>query len=108
MLPHKMRRRPTRVFGADLTGSLRGRVENWHWFSAPPADGAYTYGAAILRLNLERSLKIFGWQVDGASPLLINLPANAVAPDPQGPLGYGGDYFFSNRQRNIGAAVLRQ
>ena len=97
-----------RILGMDLTGSLRGRIENWDWFSAPPTQSSYTYSAAVLRLNLGQSSNRVGWQVEGAFPVLVNLPGNAVAPEPQGPLGYGGDYFMANRQRNIGAAVLRQ
>ena len=97
-----------RILGISLSGSLRGRVENWDWFSAPPAQSSYVYGAAILRLNLGQSSNRAEWQVEGAFPLLVNLPSNAVAPEPQGPLGYGGDYFLANGQRNIGTGVLRQ
>jgi hypothetical protein len=96
------------VLGVNLAGSLRGRIENWDWFSAPPAQSLYTYGAAVLRLNLGQSSNRLEWQAEGAFPLLVNLPGNAVAPDPLGPQGYGGDYFQANRRRNIGAAVLRQ
>src|SRR5262249_21058995 len=48
------------------------------------------------------------WQVEGALPVFANLPSRAIAPEPVGPLGYGGDYFLTNGQRNLGAAVLRQ
>src|ERR1051326_8848164 len=99
---------PRSILGMQLNGSLRGRIENWDWFSAPPAQSAYTYGAAVLRLRVVKSWKTAEWQVEGAFPLLLNLPAKAVAPEPQGPLGYGGDYFLADEQRNIGAAVLRQ
>jgi hypothetical protein len=96
------------LLGMNLTGGLRGRIENWDWFSAPPAQGSYSYGTAVLRLNLGQSLNKLEWQVEGAFPVLLNLPGNAVAPEPLGPLGYGGDYFLANGQRNIGAVVLRQ
>ena len=96
------------IVGMNLTGSLRGRIENWDWFSAPPAQDSYTYGTGVLRLNLGQSLNKLEWQLEGAFPLLLNLPGNAVAPEPLGPLGYGGDYFLANGQQNIGAAVLRQ
>ena len=96
------------ILGMQLNGSLRGRIENWDWFSAPPVQSSYTYGAAVLRLNLGQSFQKADWQVEGSFPLLFNLPAKAVAPEPQGPLGYGGDYFLANQQRNIGGAALRQ
>jgi hypothetical protein len=96
------------LLGMNLTGSLRGRIENWDWFRAPPAQDSYSYGTAVLRLNLSQSLNKLEWQVEGALPVLLNLPGNAVAPEPLGPLGYGGDYFLANGQRNIGAVVLRQ
>jgi hypothetical protein len=99
---------PTQILGMNLAGNLRGRVENWDWFGAPPAQTSYTYGAAVLRLSLGQSSKQVDWVVEGAFPLLVNLPRQGVAPEPQGPLGYGGDYFLANGQRNIGAAVLRQ
>ncbi len=96
------------ILGMSLTGNLRGRIENWDWFSAPPAQDSYTYDTGVLRLNLGQSLSKLEWQLEGGFPLLLNLPGNAVAPEPLGPLGYGGDYFLANGQRNIGAAVLRQ
>ena len=99
---------PTRIFGMTLTGSLRGRIEHWNWFSAPPAQNSYTYGAGILRLKLGQSWRRMEWQAEGAFPFYVNLPDSGVAPALQGPLGYGGDYFFANGQRNIGTAVLRQ
>jgi hypothetical protein len=99
---------PIRIWGADLSGSIRARIENWDWFKAPPAQSSYAYGAGILRIALARSYSWVDWQAEGAFPLYVNLPRNAVAPDPQGPLGYGGDYYLANRQQNIAAAVLRQ
>src|ERR1051326_4884065 len=107
-IPAQDKATPIQVLGMNLAGSLRGRIESWDWFDAPPAQSSYTYGAAVLRLNLGRSSNRVEWQVEGTFPLLVNLPGNAVAPEPQGPLGYGGDYFLANRQRNIGAAVLRR
>jgi alginate export protein len=100
--------RPIRIGDASLSGSIRARVEDWHWFDARPAEKNYTYGAAVLRLNLGRTGKRMDWQVDATFPLFVNLPRNAVASEPQGPVGYGGDYFLVNGKRNIAAASLRQ
>lgn len=97
-----------RIQGAALTGSLRTRIENWDWFSAPPAENLYTYGSAVLRLDVGRNRRRFEWHGEASFPVFVNLPDNAVAPEPQGPLGYGGDYFLVNGKKNVGAAALRQ
>jgi hypothetical protein len=94
--------------GVDLSGSLRARVERWDWFRSPPADSLYTYGAAVLRLKISQETTRVDWQAEGSFPLFLNLPQNAIGPEPAGALGYGGDYFAVNRTRNIGAASLRQ
>ena len=78
---------PTQILGMNLAGSLRGRVENWDWFGAPPAQTSYTYGAAVLRLSLGQSSKHVDWIIEGAFPLLVNLPRQGVAPEPQGAAG---------------------
>src|SRR5690348_9568934 len=87
---------PMSILRMQLSGSLRGRSENWDRVSAPAARSACTYGASVLRVRVAKSWKTAEWQVEGAFPLLLNLPANAVATAPQGPLGYGGDYFLAN------------
>jgi hypothetical protein len=97
-----------RIEGMTLTGSLRTRIENWDWFNAPPAENAYTYGSAVLRLDLGRSYKKLEWHFEASFPVFVNLPEGAVAPGPQGPIGYGGDYFLINGERNVVAASLRQ
>jgi hypothetical protein len=91
-----------------FSGSLRARAENWDWFEAPPAKNNYTYVGGTLRLNLGLAWKRIEWQTEGAFPVMLNLPANAVAPGSQGPLGYGADYFLANGQRNLATAALRQ
>jgi hypothetical protein len=87
---------------------VRGRIENWDWFEAPPAQNSYTYGIGLLRLNLGKSSTAWDWQVDVSFPAILNLPQHAIAPFPQGPQGYGGDYFAANGQSNTAAAVIRQ
>jgi hypothetical protein len=94
--------------GFTFSGSLRARVENWDWFEATPAQNTYTYGAGALRLTVGQAWKRAEWQAEGAFPVMLDLPANAVAPGLQGPLGYGADYFLGNGQRNLAAAALRR
>jgi hypothetical protein len=99
---------PPQISRLSFTASIRARIENWDWFKAPPADSSYTYFASLLRLNLGQSWKNWEWRADGAFPLYLNLPRNSIAPVPQGPLGYGGDYFAANAKGNVGAAQLKQ
>ena len=101
-------RDPPQLFGLNVTGSLRGRVESWDWFSAPPAQSSYTYESSVLRVGIGQTFGNTEWYAEGSFPFFANLPAYSVAPPPEGPLGYGGDYFSVNNQRNIAAAQLRQ
>lgn len=99
---------PLSIWRANVSGTIRARVENWDWVKAPAADGSYTYVAAALRLSIGQAFRSFEWQVDGSFPVLLGLPRKAVAAGPQGPLGYGGDYYAANQRQDIGAALLRQ
>jgi len=96
-----------RVGGAQLSGSLRARVENWGWFETPGAEDAYTFGAAVLRLSLGQQREKFDWIIEGEFPFLFNLPERAVAPAPQGQLGLGAAYFAANGRQDA-SAVLKQ
>lgn len=99
---------PPRNAALELSGSVRARVENWDWFGTPQTVSRYTYFAGLLRLNLHESWQHVTWVADAGFPLFLNLPGNAIAPEPGGPLGYGGDYFAANRAQNVTAAALRQ
>ena len=90
-----------------FSGSLRLRAENWRWFETDAADSDYTFGAALLRLGLGQRREKWDWQVEAAAPLLVGLPENAVAPAPQGQLGFGGSYYAANGRRD-GSVFLKQ
>jgi hypothetical protein len=96
---------PLKIGGLTLTGSLRARFESWDWFESSAAENNYNYGAATLRLALGQQLEKFDWQVEGAFPVLIGLPDNAVAPAPQGQLGLGGTYFAVNGRQDASAFI---
>lgn len=96
---------PLKLGAVTVSGSLRARVENWQWFETPAADADYTFGAATLRLSFSQQREKFDWQVEGAFPLLVKLPENAIAPAPQGQLGLGGTYFAANGGQDAGAFV---
>ncbi len=96
-----------KIGSVTFSGSLRARAENWNWFETTAADGSYTFGALLLRLALSQQKEKFDWQIEGAFPLLIELPKNAIAPAPQGQLGLGASYFAANGQQDA-SAILKQ
>lgn len=99
---------PLKLWGADVSGSLRLRGEAWDWFDSAAADDEYTFGGALLRLSASRTTPRLDWQVEAAAPALISLPDDAVAPAPQGQLGFGGSYFAANRERDTASLFLKQ
>ncbi|HXG94665.1 MAG TPA: alginate export family protein [Blastocatellia bacterium] len=98
---------PIKLGGVTLSGSLRLRIEDWDWFDTPAADGNYTFGAAQLRLSLGQQKEKVDWQIEGEFPWLINLPKDAIAPAPQGQLGFGASYFAASGTKDA-SAILKQ
>jgi hypothetical protein len=90
---------PIRIGGVVFSGSLRLRMESIDWFETGTADSSYTFGAATLRFGFSQQKEKIEWQIEGAAPVLINLPEHSIAPAPQGQLGHGASYFgASGRQ----------
>lgn len=96
---------PIKLGKLTVSGSLRLRFESWEWFETNAAENSYNFGAATLRLSLGQQLEKFEWQVEGAFPVLIGLPDNAIAPAPQGQLGLGANYFAANGRQDGGAFI---
>ena len=92
-----------RIGSITFSGSVRARVENWNWFETSLAEPDYTFGAIVLRTSLSQQKKHFDWQIEGAFPLLINLPKNSIAPAPQGQLGLGGSYYAASGNQDASA-----
>jgi hypothetical protein len=90
------------VAGWTVAGSLRLRFEDWDFFKAQPADSSYGYGASVLRVSLSRQFRSQDWLFEAEQPSLIGLPSQAVAPAPQGQLGFGGTYRVANEGRAAG------
>lgn len=86
-----------------ISGSLRGRAEDWGWFETPGFTGSYSFGALTLRLAVGQQTERFDWFVEGEFPSLINLPERAIAPAPQGQLGLGASYFAANHRQDASA-----
>src|SRR5262245_36232519 len=77
-------------------GSLRLRVEDWHFFDAGAGDNSYVFGAYQLRLGARHSFGGTDAQVEIEQPSLFNLPSHAVLPAPFGQLGLGAGYYAAN------------
>jgi hypothetical protein len=82
--------------GIHFSGSLRARSETWDWFDTTAAEPNYTYFASLLRFSLSQEKPNWDWQLEFASPLLLNLPEKSIASPPQGQLGLGANYFAVN------------
>jgi len=94
--------RQIRVAGWTVSGNLRLRFEHWDFFKAQTGDSSYGYGASLLRVSIGREFHTQDWLFEAAQPSLIGLPTDAVAPLPQGQLGFGGTYFAANPDRTVG------
>ncbi len=91
-----------RIAGWTVNGSIRLRFEDWDFFKAQPADNSYGYGASLLRVSAGRQFRSQDWLFELAQPWLIGLPAHAIAPAPQGQLGFGATYYAANPDRTAG------
>jgi hypothetical protein len=96
---------PLNIGSVTFSGNLRARFESWDWFETNAAENEYNYGAATLRLSLSQQREKLEWQVEGAFPLLLNLPTNAIAPAPQGQLGLGAAYFAANGNKDASVFI---
>lgn len=83
---------PIKIGSFTVSGSIRGRYENWNWFDTPGFNDSYGFEGVLGRLSIARNsprLDILG---ELAVPALFNLPDNAIAPAPRGQLGLGANY----------------
>ncbi|MSO22297.1 MAG: hypothetical protein EXQ58_03390 [Acidobacteria bacterium] len=99
--------KPLKIGALTVTGSLRVRLEGWDWFHTPAANSDYNSWGSLLRVSAGQERSRWDWLVEGAAPLLLNLPGDAVAPLPQGQLGLGATYFASNGRQD-GSLFLKQ
>lgn len=80
----------------DIFATERLRGESWDWFPATPHSSRYAMATSLLRFGLSGEFSRYDWLVEGAEPLLIGVPQDAVAPAPQGQLGFGGSVRLAN------------
>ena len=90
-----------------FSGSIRDRVENWHWFTPTgTSDPKYTLNGTMIRLGLSQNRKAFDWNLELEAPILVGLPNNAVAPGAQGALGLGANYYVANNRSQTAAGLF--
>lgn len=93
----------------SVKASLRTRAEAWNWFEPRSnLENDHVFGATVGRLAVQWKARRFELVAEGQSSALWNLPADAVGPAPEGPLGLGGVYFAHNRARDDASVFLKQ
>ena len=85
--------------GYNFFGSFRLRVEDYNWYPTDKANGAYTFGGGLARGGFLRQTSRDDEFLELALPFYINLPTQALATAPQGPLGSGATYRAQNGGR---------
>ena len=70
-----------------VSGSIRIRIEDWHWFETPAAEDDYTFLGAQLRVAAKKKFGAIEGQLEVATPLLLNLPReDATSPHEEPPV----------------------
>ena len=99
---------PLTLGDVAVSGSIRARAYSWDWFDAA-ANGEYAYPASLARLGASQSRDAYEWHVEFALPVMLHLPADAIAAAPQGQLGLGATYFAANSNlTNSASFFLKQ
>jgi hypothetical protein len=96
---------PVKIGDVTVSGWLRTRGEAWDWF-AGSRTSPYGFSESIFRLSFSQDRESFDWKIEAAVPLLLGLPAHAVAPGSQGQLGYGASYYAANSGSNNTASIF--
>ena len=97
---------PLKLGSVTVQGSIRTRVYGWDWFQDPPYENSYVYPGTLIRLSFSQQRDAFDWNFELGAPVLLALPNDAVAPSPQGQLGFGAAYFASNHNSRNTAMVF--
>lgn len=93
----------------SISGSLRLRGEFWNWFEPKgPQSNDYNFFASVFRGTVKWTDEYFDFMLEAQQVGLLNLPADAIAPAPQGSLGLGAVYFAHNHHRDATKIFLKQ
>jgi len=96
------------IGSVKVQGSIRTRLYGWDWFQDPTYENSYAYPGTLIRLSFSQQRHDFDWNFELGTPVLLDLPATAVAPSPQGQLGLGAAYFAANHRKNTAMAFPKQ
>lgn len=99
-----------------VLGELRGRMEGFDFFQPAlnPAKGVtanqndYVFGALRARLGVAMTTPWVDGLIQGQYTGLYDLPEQAFAGPPVGPLGLGGAYYKDSGSPNPGQVFLKQ
>jgi hypothetical protein len=97
---------PIQLGSVTFSGSVRDRVEDWDWFEPTAGQHSYTFNGTTIRLGLSQNRDSFDWIAEFEAPILLNLPANAVAAGTQGQLGLGASYYVANNKQQNTAFIF--
>ena len=98
---------PIKIGDVDFTATLRLREYVWNWFQAAPAyQNKYAYSGNLLRLNFAKKVGALDLDAEIAVPFILDAPATATAPAPQGALGLGPSYFSANGNHQYAAMAF--
>ena len=83
-------------------GTIRLREEDFNWFPATKANGAYSFLGGFARVGVARATRTDDVVVEFTAPFLVGLPTRAIAPAPEGMLGTGASYRDANHNQVAG------
>jgi len=98
---------PVRIGDVAVSVSFRTRLEAWNWFDGDANDD-YVFSSSLARVSFRRAQQRYTWQIELGAPVLVGLPADAIANGAQGQLGLGASYFAANQAGGSTASILRR
>ena len=87
------------------------RYEFWNWFEPTPQpndDNTYGYCFTRTLFGLRLTLPNIGAYFQGQNAFMWNLPDDAVALPPGGPMGAGAVYYAHGGHKTYGSTIIRQ
>ncbi len=98
---------PLNRAGYQVFGTLRLREEDYNWFPANKANGAYTFLGGFARVGVSRATRTEDFVAEFAAPFLAGLPTQAIASGSAGSLGQGASYEGANHNQ-VASFYLKQ
>ena len=92
-----------------LSGEVIGNFEYYNFFEPTGAyDNEYSYSYLKTKIGLEYDSKYINIFIQGQNTNIFGLPEKAIAPAPQGILGFGAAYYARGRQEDYSSTFLKQ